>query len=79
MGARYHPFLAALACAALLALFVDPRLARRVFGWTCVGLVPMMGLTLLHVDLLRDRSATPLDAAPRRAISSRITAPLSGR
>src|SRR5512147_2840997 len=55
-------FLAALACSALLAVTVDPGLARRTFGWTLVGLVPMIGLTLLHVDLLRDRAGTPLDA-----------------
>lgn len=55
-------FLAALAAAVLLALVVDPGLARRAFGWTVVGLVPMIGLTLLHVDLLRDRSGTPIDA-----------------
>jgi len=55
-------FFAALASAALVALLVDPGLARRAFGWSVVGLVPMIGLTLLHVDLLRDRAGTPLDA-----------------
>lgn len=55
-------FLAAVACAVLLALLVDPGLARRAFGWTMVGLVPMIGLTLLYVDLLRDKTGTPLDA-----------------
>jgi cardiolipin synthase len=55
-------FFAALASAVLLALLAEPGLARRAFGWTVVGLVPMIGLTLLHVDLLRDRGGTPLDA-----------------
>ncbi len=55
-------FLAAVACAAVLAVAVDATLARRAFGWTVVGLVPMIVLTLLHVDLLRDKSGTPLDA-----------------
>ena len=55
-------FLAALAGAVLLAVTVDAGLARSTFGWTLVGLVPMIGLTLLHVDLLRDRAGTPLDA-----------------
>jgi cardiolipin synthase len=55
-------FLAALASAAVLAVVADAALARRTFGWTVLGLVPMIGLTLLHVDLLRDRSGTPLDA-----------------
>jgi cardiolipin synthase len=54
-------FLAAVAGAAFLALRVDAGLARRAFGWTVVGLVPMMVLTLLHVDMLRDRAGTPLD------------------
>ena len=55
-------FLATLASSALLAVLVDPGLARRTFGWTVLGLVPMIGLTLLHIDLVRDRSGTPLDA-----------------
>jgi cardiolipin synthase len=55
-------FVAALAASALVAVVVDPGLARRAFLWTMVGLVPMIGLTLLHVDLLRDREGTPLDA-----------------
>ena len=55
-------FIGALACAGLVAVLVDPGLARRAFLWTVVGLVPMIGLTVLHVDLLRDRAGTPLDA-----------------
>ncbi|MGH7724389.1 MAG: CDP-alcohol phosphatidyltransferase family protein [Candidatus Eiseniibacteriota bacterium] len=55
-------FLGAVACAAVLAVVVDPGLARRAFGWTVVGLVPMIVLTLLHIDLLRDKTGTPLDA-----------------
>jgi len=55
-------FVAALAAAGLVAALVDPGLARRAFLWTVVGLVPMIGLTLLHVDLVRDRAGTPLDA-----------------
>jgi len=55
-------FFGALAAAGGLAVVVDPDLARRAFGWTVVGLVPMIGLTLLHVDLVRDRAGTPLDA-----------------
>ena len=55
-------FVAALAAAGLVALLVDAGLARRAFLWTIVGLVPMIGLTLLHVDLLRDKAGTPLDA-----------------
>ena len=55
-------FVAALAASGLVAVLVDPGLARRVFLWTVVGLVPLTGLTLLHVDLVRDRSGTPLDA-----------------
>ncbi len=55
-------FLGALASAGALAILVDADLARRAFGWTVVGLVPMIGLTLLHVDLVRDRAGTALDA-----------------
>ena len=55
-------FAAAIACAGLVSVFVDAGLARRAFLWTVVGLVPMIGLTVLHVDLLRDRTGTPLDA-----------------
>jgi len=55
-------FLAALAAAGLLAVVVDADLARSAFGWTVVGLVPMIALTVLHVDLVRDRAGTPLDA-----------------
>lgn len=55
-------FVATLACSGLVAVLVEPDLARRVFLWTVVGLVPMIGLTVLHVDLLRDRAGTPLDA-----------------
>ena len=55
-------FLAALAAAGLVAAWVDAGLARRLFLWTVVGLVPMIGLTVLHVDLVRDRAGTPLDA-----------------
>ena len=55
-------FLGALAAAGLLAVLVDADLARRVFGWTVIGLVPMIGLTVLHVDLVRDRAGTALDA-----------------
>jgi cardiolipin synthase len=47
---------------AALALGVDPSLGRRAFGWTVLGLVPLITLTLLHVELLRDRDGTPLDA-----------------
>ncbi len=54
--------LAALAAAGLLAVLVDAALARSAFGWTVVGLVPMIGLTVLHVDLVRDRAGTALDA-----------------
>ncbi len=55
-------FLGTLACAGILAVVVDPGLARRVFAWTVVGLVPMIALTVMHVDLVRDRAGTPLDA-----------------
>jgi cardiolipin synthase len=55
-------FLGSLACSIALALVVDGGLARRVFLWTAVGLFPMVGLTLLHVDLVRDREGFPLDA-----------------
>ena len=55
-------FFVALAAAGVLALVVDAGLARRAFAWTVVGLVPMIGLTLLHVDLVRDRAGTALDA-----------------
>jgi len=40
----------------------DVALARRVFTWTALGLFPMIGLTLLHVDLIRAPDGTPLDA-----------------
>ena len=55
-------FLLAVAGSAALALSVDPALGRRAFGWTVLGLVPLITLTLLHVELLRDRNGTPLDA-----------------
>jgi cardiolipin synthase len=55
-------FLGSVAGSAILALAVDAGLGRRVFGWTAVGLVPLVSLTLLHVELLRDRTGTPLDA-----------------
>jgi cardiolipin synthase len=55
-------FLGAVAGAAVLALAVDAALARVAFAWTVVGLVPMIGLTLLHVDLVRAPDGTPLDA-----------------
>jgi cardiolipin synthase len=55
-------FLGALAAAGVLAVVVDAGLARRAFAWTVIGLVPMIGLTVLHVDLVRDPSGTPLDA-----------------
>ena len=44
------------------ALAIDTHLARRLFTWTALGLFPMMGLTLLHVDLIRAPDGTPLDA-----------------
>jgi len=55
-------FFATVFLAVLLALTVDPGLARRVFVWTAAGLFPMIGLTLLHVDLVRAPDGTPLDA-----------------
>jgi cardiolipin synthase len=44
------------------ALTIDAHLARRLFTWTALGLFPMIGLTLLHVDLIRAPDGTPLDA-----------------
>jgi cardiolipin synthase len=55
-------FVLSVAGSAALALGVDPALGRRAFGWTVLGLVPLITLTLLHVELLRDRDGTPLDA-----------------
>ncbi len=55
-------FLLTVAGSAALALAVDPALGRRAFGWTVLGLVPLITLTLLHVELLRDKDGTPLDA-----------------
>ena len=54
-------FLATVAGSVALGLWVDPALARRVFLWTALGLFPMIGLTLLHVDLIRAPDGTPLD------------------
>jgi len=55
-------FLATVAGSVALGLWVDPVLARRVFLYTALGLFPMIGLTLLHVDLIRAPDGTPLDA-----------------
>jgi len=55
-------FVATVLGSVALGLWVDPRMARRVFAWTALGLFPMIGLTLLHVDLIRAPDGTPLDA-----------------
>ncbi len=55
-------FIATVLGSVALGLWVDPRMARRVFAWTALGLFPMIGLTLLHVDLVRAPDGTPLDA-----------------
>jgi cardiolipin synthase len=55
-------FVVTIAGSVALALLGDPALARRIFTWTALGLFPMIGLTLLHVDLIRAPDNTPLDA-----------------
>lgn len=55
-------FMLTVAGSVLVALLVDPLVARRMFTWTALGLFPMIGLTLLHVDLIRAPDGTPLDA-----------------
>ena len=55
-------FVATVVGALALGLRVDPALARRVFLWTALGLFPLIGITLLHVDLVRAPDGTPLDA-----------------
>jgi cardiolipin synthase len=55
-------FLATVAGSVALGLWVDPVLARHVFLYTALGLFPLIGLTLLHVDLIRAPDGTPLDA-----------------
>lgn len=55
-------FMLTVAGSVLVALFGDALLARRMFTWTALGLFPMIGLTLLHVDLIRAPDGTPLDA-----------------
>ena len=55
-------FVLTLAGSVALAMLGEPALARRIFTWTALGLFPMIGLTLLHVDLIRAPDGTPLDA-----------------
>jgi len=55
-------FVATVVGSLALGLKVDPALARRVFLWTALGLFPLIGITLLHVDLVRAPDGTPLDA-----------------
>src|SRR5689334_10338595 len=55
-------FVVTLAGSVAIALLGEPALARRIFAWTALGLFPMIGLTLLHVDLIRAPDGTPLDA-----------------
>jgi len=55
-------FVATVLLSVALGLWVDAAMARRVFLFTAIGLFPMIGLTLLHVDLVRAPDGTPLDA-----------------
>ena len=55
-------FVFTIAGSVALVLLGEPALGRRVFTWTALGLFPMIGLTLLHVDLIRAPDGTPLDA-----------------
>lgn len=55
-------FVLTVASSVVVSLTVDPTLARRLFTFTALGLFPMIGLTLLHVQLIRSPDGTPLDA-----------------
>ena len=55
-------FVFTIAGSVALVLLGEPALGRRIFTWTALGLFPMIGLTLLHVDLIRAPDGTPLDA-----------------
>ncbi|MEP7027447.1 MAG: CDP-alcohol phosphatidyltransferase family protein [Candidatus Eisenbacteria bacterium] len=55
-------FVLTLAASVAVSLLVDPTLARRLFTFTALGLFPMIGLTLLHVQLIRSPDGTALDA-----------------
>jgi len=55
-------FVLTIAGSVVLAMLGEPALGRRIFTWTALGLFPMIGLTLLHVDLIRAPDGVPLDA-----------------
>jgi len=55
-------FVLTIAGSVVLAMMGDAALGRRIFTWTALGLFPMIGLTLLHVDLIRAPDGVPLDA-----------------
>jgi len=55
-------FVFTIAGSVALAMLGEPALGRRIFTWTALGLFPMIGLTLLHVDLIRAPDGVPLDA-----------------
>ena len=55
-------FVLTVAGSVAVALTVDSTLGRRLFTFTALGLFPMIGLTLLHVQLIRSPDGTPLDA-----------------
>jgi len=55
-------FVLTVAASVAVALWIEPGLARRLFAFTALGLFPMIGLTLLHVQLIRSPDGTPLDA-----------------
>lgn len=55
-------FILTVAASVAVALLGDPVLARAMFTFTAIGLFPMIGLVLLHVDLIRAPDGTPLDA-----------------
>jgi phosphatidylglycerophosphate synthase len=55
-------FVLTIAGSVALAMMGEPALGRRIFTWTALGLFPMIGLTLLHVDLIRAPDGVPLDA-----------------
>ena len=55
-------FVFTIAGSVALVLLGEPALGRRIFTWTALGLFPMIGLTLLHVDLIRAPDGVPLDA-----------------
>ena len=55
-------FVLTIAGSVALAMLGEVSLGRRIFTWTALGLFPMIGLTLLHVDLIRAPDGTPLDA-----------------